>query len=117
MVLLFILNVANVSPLLLTIGPLHSPPPVVTTVGEASTGEVGRGGIVGEASGVSVGVSVGGMGVSVGMAAWVSATIVLAAATAEACTWEGSMVGAAFGAHALIRNARIVPMIRKGFMV
>ena len=44
-------------------------------------------------NGVSVGVSVGGRGVLVGIAAWVCATIVNAAATAVFCTSTAFMVG------------------------
>jgi hypothetical protein len=47
--------------------------------------------------GVAVGVSVGGRGVAVGMAACVSATTVKAAATAVDCTFSELMVGTAGG--------------------
>ena len=48
-------------------------------------------------TGVFVRVAVGGIGVVVGMAAWVSARIVRAAATAVPCKSTGLIVGVAFG--------------------
>src|SRR5512138_3824514 len=54
-------------------------------------------------SGVALGSGVGGTAVFVGIAACVAATIVLAAATAEACTCSASMVGAA-GAPQAVRT-------------
>ena len=109
--------VARFSPLLALIVPLHSPPPPVdtTTVGEAKIGAVGTGGIVGVGCGVSVDASVGGTGVSVGIAAWVMATIVLAAATAEACTCAGSMVGTAFAPHALNSSTKTATTVNIDF--
>ena len=103
--------------MLTIIGPLHSPPPLedVITVGEGKTGFVGKTGIVGVGCGVSVAATVGGTGVSVGMAAWVSASMVLAAATAEACTSDGSTVGTAFALHALKSNIKTVIMVNIGF--
>lgn len=56
---------------------------------------VGRGTGVFVAAGVDVGVSVGGKGVLVGIAAWVSATIVNAAETAVDCTSATLRVGTA----------------------
>jgi len=115
--------VARDSPLLDLIGPPHSPPLLeeVTAVGEGKTGGfktgfVGKGGIVGVGCGVPVGaVVVGGMGVSAGMAAWVIANMVLAAATAEACTDAGSTVGVAFTPHALNINTRTAIVVNKDF--
>jgi hypothetical protein len=66
-------------------------------VGRAKRERVGLGRKVG------LGCGVGGIGVSVGMAACVMATIALAAATAEACIIAGSTVGVA-GAHAALDN-------------
>jgi hypothetical protein len=51
---------------------------------------------------VGLAVSVGGKGVSVGIAACVSATIVNAAATAVSCTSAGFVVGTGCAPHALI---------------
>ena len=53
-------------------------------VGDARNPRVGSASKVGLGSGVGLGKGVGGIGVSVGMAACVKATIVFAAATAEA---------------------------------
>lgn len=54
---------------------------------------------------VGLGVSVGGRGVEVGIAACVSATIVNAAATAVDCTSAGFIVGTGSAPHALISSA------------
>jgi hypothetical protein len=51
--------------------------------------------------GVGLGVSVGGSGVAVGIAAWVMATTVHAAATAVLLTSAGAMVGVASGPQAV----------------
>ena len=109
--------VARFSPLLALIGPPHSPPALedVTVVGEGKTGFVGKSGIVGVGCGVSVAATVGGMGVAVGIAAWVIASMVLAAATAEACTSAGSTVGTAFALHALKSNTKTVIMVNIEF--
>ena len=56
--------------------------------------------------GVGADVFVGGMGVLVGRAAWVSATIVHAAASADAATSAALMVGSASAPQALTNNAR-----------
>src|ERR1700690_3889359 len=109
--LLFTLSDFSVdSPLLAFIGPLQSPPEFVDggIVGEAKTSLVGRGGIVGVGCGVSVGAMVGGIGVFVGTAFCVIATIVFASATADACTSDGSMVGTAFGAQALSSAKNVI---------
>lgn len=66
-------------------GALHGSPLVLPEAWEAVVAvalSVGRGMGVSVGGGVGLGVSVGGMGVLVGMAAWVSATTVNAAATA-----------------------------------
>ena len=54
-----------------------------------------------------MGISVGGKGVAVGMAAWVSATNVKAAATAVFCTSTALIVGVTSDPHALISVATI----------
>lgn len=59
---------------------------------------------------VGLAVSVGGTGVLVGIAAWVCATIVKAAASAVCWTSNALVVGAACGAQALTR--KIVEMTR-----
>jgi hypothetical protein len=71
------------------------------TVGTAPTGSVGSDKSVGLGSGDGLGSGVGGTSVAVGIAACVSATIVLAAATAEAWICAGSAVGTA-GAQAAL---------------
>jgi hypothetical protein len=63
----------------------------------------GRGVFVGK--GVCVGSSFCGRGVDGGMSAWVSATMVKAAATAVFCTSTACMVGAAGAPHALMSRA------------
>jgi len=100
-------------PLLGLIGPLHSPAGLPdeaggAVVGEGRIGTVAIGAMVGVGCGVSVGASVGGTGVSVGMASWVMASMVFAAAIAEACMSAGSTVGVAFVPHALDSNTRMV---------
>lgn len=95
-----------------------SPPAVLAAKGVTVTSKVGK------ETGVSVGctvglaVSVGGKGVDVGMAAWVSATIVNAAATAVDCTSTGFIVGTASAPHALMTKviADIKEEIVKRFM-
>ena len=73
---------------------------------------------VGKGGGVSVGravgnvVSVGGTEVAVGMAAWVSATMVNAPASAVCCTSTGFAVGAACGAQAPRSKINTTPMIK-----
>ena len=86
-----------------------SPPPAFALVGGKVdvnvTFRVGRGTGVSVGRGVSVGVSVGGRGVFVGMAAWVCATMVNAAATAVFCTSTALIVGVAGAApQALMIN-------------
>ena len=82
--------------------------------------QVGKGGNVLVAAGVSVKVAVGG-GVAVGMAAWVSATIVKAATMTVFCMSTALSVGVACAPrapHALIisviRSTRV--RIEKHFM-
>lgn len=69
-------------------------------------------------TGVFVGVSVGGIGVEVGMAAWVSAIIVRASAADVLCMSNTLSVGVASAPHALmisvIINSRV--RIEKHFM-
>jgi hypothetical protein len=67
---------------------------LTSSVGKAKGVFVGRG--------VCVGASVGGRAVLVGMAAWVCATIVNAAATAVLCTSAAFIVGAAGAPQALM---------------
>ena len=89
-------------------------------VGTRFASDVGDGGGVIVDVGVGSGVSVGGMGVFVGMAACVSATIVNAAETAVDCISAGLMVGSAGVApHALTTIARtvMVEIIKIRFMV
>jgi hypothetical protein len=81
---------------------LHASPETVVAVGTA-TGKVGRANVVGVAGGGTVAVAVGGMGVGLGRAACVCAAMVNAIATAEACTLAASIVGVAFGPHAVNR--------------
>lgn len=71
----------------------------------ANVDDVGRGSGVLVGNGVCVGGSVGGKGVEVGMAAWVCATMVKAAATAVFCTSAACIVGAAGVPHALMSRA------------
>jgi len=102
------------------------PPPEVelllltaAVVGDAtiSVEEVGRGSGVFVGRAVGAGVSVGGRGVAVGMAAWVCATMVCAAATAVFCTSTACMVGAAGLLHALMSIAMTATMrMEKRFM-
>jgi hypothetical protein len=72
---------------------------------------VGLGSAVKVGRGVGLGVSVGGRGVLVGTAAWVSATIVNAAEIAVPCTSSGASVGAAGSppqaARSTASNARV----------
>ena len=99
-------------------------------VGAASVGTdmvgfitVGKPESVGKGAGVGLGSGVGlGCGVSVGTgvggtAACVNATIVLAAATAEACIWAGSAVGVALAPHALRRKASMAAMKKMRFIL
>jgi hypothetical protein len=67
-------------------------------------------------TGVGEGISVGGMGVAVGMAACVSATIVHAAATAVPCTSSALMVGSGLGPQALTRKTPARIMIKRFFI-
>ncbi len=60
--------------------------------------------MVGLGNSVTVGVEVGGM------AAWVSALMVLAITAAEACIWTGSIVGAAWEPHALSNKVKPIIM-------
>jgi hypothetical protein len=86
-----------------------SPPELLVVgavVGARVISRVGRGNGVFVAAGVRVGASVGGRDVAVGIAAWVCATIVIAAATAVFCTSTGFAVGAAGAPHALMSAAR-----------
>ena len=72
--------------------------PDPTGLGVNVAPRVGRGGKVVVAFGVFVRVAVGeGSDVEVGMAAWVCATIVYAAATAVTCRSTGSTAGVACG--------------------
>lgn len=73
--------------------------------------EVGRGRGVLLGGGVRLGVSVGGIGVGLGAAPWVSATIVNAAASAVCWISTGSTVGTAWGAQALISSMNKTPRI------
>jgi hypothetical protein len=66
---------------------------------------VGSGNGVKVGSGVGLGVSVGGTGVFVGMASWVIATIVHAAASAVPCTSCGDSVGVPCGPQAVRTTA------------
>src|SRR5690349_2378064 len=75
-------------------GPRQSPVAAAcVAVGRLWAGSVGRGNGVNVGSGVALGVSVGGNGVAVGIACWVAATMVQAAATDVFCTSAGAMVG------------------------
>jgi hypothetical protein len=58
---------------------------------------------------VGLGVSVGGTGVAVGTAAWVSATMVSAAASAVCCMSTGFAVGVPWGAQALASKMNTTP--------
>jgi hypothetical protein len=75
----------------------HGSPPVLLLTGAVVdvnvTLRVGKDNGVLDGSGVWVGVSVGGSGVAVGTAAWVSAIMVMAAATAVFCTSTAFIVG------------------------
>ena len=119
LVLLVIRRFLSISPpLLALIRPLHASAELPVGAADEDDTKVsvaGMGGIVGVGCGVSVGVPVGGTGVSVGLAACVMATIVISTATAEACTWAGSMVGTAFTPHELKSDARIVTVVNKSF--
>ena len=80
-----------------------SPPDVLVAIGagEKLASSVGNGSGVFVGKSVWVGISVGGNGVAVGMAAWVCAIIVDAAETAVFCTSTALMVGTGSAAHAL----------------
>jgi hypothetical protein len=80
--------------------------------------EVSRlsGGTVLVGNGVLVGASVGGMGVAVGIAACVSATIVIAAAMAVPWTSSGDIVGSGVGPQALNTSAAIANIIQTRFI-
>jgi len=86
-------------------------------VGSAETGCVGSGIGVDVGGKVGTGVSVGGMGVAVGRAAWVSATIVQAAATAVPWTSAALMVGSGSGPHALRKNILANMMVMSFFIL
>jgi hypothetical protein len=92
-------------------------PDTAAVVGDTSS--VGRATGVSVGRGVVVGVSVGGKGVAVGIAAWVWATIVNAAATAVDCTSTALTVGMGSAPQALITVTRINRMDRllSSFMV
>lgn len=77
---------------------------VCVTVGSTEMGCVGNSIGVAVGGEVGIGVSVGGMSVAVGIAAWVSATIVQAAATAVPWTSAALIVGSGSGPQALNRN-------------
>jgi hypothetical protein len=79
--------------------------------------EVGKGSGVGGGGRVGTGVSVGGTRVAVGMAAWVNATMVEAAAKAVPCTSAGFMVGVACGPQAANRKAASIEMLISFFIV
>src|SRR5688572_30454425 len=81
---------------------------VTSRVGSVTGVSVGRG--------VSVGVSVGGMGVAVGMAAWVCATMVKAAATAVFWISTGLTVGTGSAPQAPSSSARRMIGIEKRIM-
>src|SRR5512142_179849 len=89
------------------VGPVCGEVVEIDSVGSASNVGLGRG--------VGLGSGVGGTGVAVGTAAWVIATMVLAAATAEAWMSAGSAVGVA-GAHALSSSASSIVTNRTGFI-
>ena len=78
---------------------------------EMSASSVGEAREVLVGSGVSVGASVGGTAVAVGMAACVSATIVKAAASAVCCTSTGLTVAVAWAPQALTNKLNTTPMI------
>ena len=67
-------------------------------------------------NGVAVGASVGGMGVAVGIAACVSATMLIAAAMAVPCTSAGLMVGSGVGPQAASKNVSIAMVIKICFI-
>jgi hypothetical protein len=95
----------------------HGSPPVLLPTGAVVdvrvTLSVGRGNGVSVGRGVWVGVSVGGRGVAVGIAAWVCATMVSAAATAVFCTSTAFIVGAAGSPpQALIINVATIITVR-----
>jgi hypothetical protein len=77
---------------------------VTSRVGSEAGVLVGRG--------VKVGVSVGGTGVAVGMASWVWATMVKAAASAVDCTSAALIVGTGSAPQALLSVARMNRMER-----
>jgi hypothetical protein len=67
-------------------------------------------------NGVTLAVAVGGMGVAVGIAACVSATMVMAAAIAVPWTSAGDMVGSAAGPQAVNTSAAIAKRIQTYFI-
>ena len=67
-------------------------------------------------NGVAVGASVGGIGVAVGIAACVSATMVIAAAMAVPCTSAALMVGSAGDPQAVNTSASIAIVIKLCFI-
>lgn len=90
--------------------------PPAAAVGGADvndTASVGTSSGVLVANGVCVGVSVGGNGVAVGMAACVSATIVKAAATAVNCTSAALIVGAGGAPQAVLTIAAITMIMER----
>jgi len=76
-----------------------------------ATSSVGDGIRVSVGSGVGLGVSVGGMGVAVGMAACVSAPLVDATTIAVFCMSTGLIVGVASAPQALITIAKIMTKV------
>ncbi len=86
------------------------------SVGAETAGNVGNGNGVGLGWEVAVGTGDGGTGVSDGIAAWVCATMVLAAAMAEACTWAGSGGGGVAGAQAANKTVIITTKNAKRFI-
>jgi hypothetical protein len=81
-------------------------------VGRVAGSNVGmiNGSAVKVGKGVGLGVSVGGRGVAVGIAAWVMATTVHAAATAVLLTSAGAMVGVPCGPQAVNRTVNASKM-------
>ena len=99
------------------IGPLHASAALVAAGGGAKVGtsndSVGSSIAVGLGSGVGLGRAVGGSTVGLGTACCVIATIVLAAATADAWIAAGSTVGVA-GAQALPATSANAAIANRG---
>lgn len=91
----------------------HGSPPEVGGTGVNETASVGSSAGVLVGGGVTVGVSEGGNGVAVGMAACVSATIVKAAATAVNCTSAALIVGAGGAPQAVLTIAAITMIMER----